>query len=216
MKSKVVLFAAMAAVAGLAAILTAGTASEGQDIVPNEALQGWTRIPIPPAAGLQPKLQWHVDAAGRSLICAGDGGHEWLRFDREVGDFEFQLDWRFTPLGEGERRYNSGIGVRLSRAGEIWHQAQTGLAGGYLFGETLTDGLFRRFNLSKEMKENRVKPAGEWNHYEVRAQGDRITLAVNGAIVNELAGVGLRRGYVGLEAEGYEITFRNLRLKTLD
>jgi hypothetical protein len=186
------------------------------DILPNESLQGWTHIPIPAISGVNPKAQWRVDAAQQALICTGEGGHEWLRYDREVGDFELQADWRFTPRTSGETRYNSGIGVRLSRYGEIWHQAQTGLTGGYIFGETVTDGLFRRFNLMKEMKENRVKPAGEWNHYDVRAQGDRITLAVNGAVVNELTGVGLRRGYIGFEAEGYEITFRNLRLKSLE
>jgi Domain of Unknown Function (DUF1080) len=128
---------------------------------------------------------------------------------------KFQVDWRFTTRTSGETRYNSGIGVRMSRYGEIWHQAQTGSGGGYLFGATLTDGQFRNFNLSKEMKDNRVRPAGEWNHYEIRAQGDSITLAVNGEMVNELTGVGLRRGYIGLEAEGYEISFRNLRLKIL-
>ncbi len=205
----------LSGVAGLAAILTAGSTGE-VDILPAESLQGWTRIPIPAVSGLNPKAQWRVDTGQRMLICTGEGGHEWLRYDREVGDFALQADWRFTPRAEGEKRYNSGIGVRLSRYGEIWHQAQTGLTGGYLFGETLTDGLFRRFNLSTEMKENRVKPAGEWNHYEVRAQGDRITLAVNGAVVNELTGVGLRRGYIGLEAEGYEIAFRNLRLNVLE
>lgn len=204
----------MAAVA-LAALLAAGTA-EGTDILPNESLQGWTRIPFPPISGVNPKLQWHVDASQQALICTGDGGHEWLRYDRELSDFELQVDWRFTPKTSGETRYNSGIGVRLSRYGEIWHQAQTGPNGGYLFGSTLTDGIFRNFNLSKEMKENRVKPAGEWNHYEIRALGDRIALSVNGAAVSEVTGVGLRRGYIGLEAEGYEITFRNLRLKSLD
>jgi hypothetical protein len=66
------------------------------------------------------------------------------------------------------------------------------------------------------MKENRVKPAGEWNHFEIRAVGDTITLSVNGEVVNELKGVGLKRGYIGLEAEGYEIAFKNMRLRVLD
>src|SRR4051812_39146906 len=206
---------ALAGIACLAAMLTAGS-TEAVDILPNETLQGWTRIPIPAISGLNPKLQWRVDKAQQALICVGDGGHEWLRYDRELGDFELQVDWRFTPRTEGEKRYNSGIGVRMSRYGEIWHQAQTGTTGGYLFGETFTDGLFRRVNLSKDVKENRVKPVGECNHYDVRAQGDRITLAINGAVVNELSGVGLRRGYIGFEAEGYEITFRNIRLKILE
>jgi hypothetical protein len=65
------------------------------------------------------------------------------------------------------------------------------------------------------MKENRVKPAGEWNHYEIRAQGDKIALSVNGAVVNEVAGIALRKGYIGLEAEGYEVAFRNIKLQVL-
>jgi len=42
-------------------------------------------------------------------------GHEWLRYDKELGDFVFEVDWRFTPRGEGETRYNSVLGARLSQ-----------------------------------------------------------------------------------------------------
>jgi Domain of Unknown Function (DUF1080) len=207
------------AVLGIAALLSAGAAygqaAAAVDLMPDESLKGWTRIPIPPTDGLQPKMQWRVDAAQHALICAGDGGHEWLRFDKEQGDFALSVDWRFTPRGPEEKKYNSGIGVRLSKYGEIWYQAQTGLTGGYLFGNNIVDGVLGSFNLSKQMTENRLKPAGEWNHYEVRAQGPKVTLAVNGAVVSELPNCGLKRGYVGLEAEHYEITFKNLRLETL-
>jgi hypothetical protein len=185
------------------------------DLLPDESLKGWTRVPIPPGDGLKPVMQWRVDTANRAILCTGTGGHEWLRYDRELGDFVLDVDWRFTPRDAAEKKYNSGIGVRLSRFGEIWFQAQTGLTGGYIFGQNIADGVMTRVNLSKEMKENRVKPAGEWNHYEIRAQGSHLTLAVNGAAVSELPNCGLRRGYIGLEAEGYEITFRNLKLQVL-
>jgi hypothetical protein len=56
-----------------------GQPAEPKDILPDESLKGWTRIPIPPVDGLKPKLQWRVDTAQQALICAGDGGHEWLR-----------------------------------------------------------------------------------------------------------------------------------------
>ena len=205
------------AAAAIVVILCAGPARSQTsiDILPDEGLHGWTRIPIPPVSGLQPKLQWRVDTQEKTLICSGDGGHEWLRYDRELGDFVLEVDWRFTPRGEGEKRYNSGVGVRMSKYGEIWHQAQTGLAGAYLFGANFGDGVIRSYNLQKQMKENRVKPAGEWNHFEIRAEGDRVTLSVNGEVVNELTGVGMKRGYIGLEAEGYEITFRNLQVREL-
>jgi len=194
----------------------AGQAAEWTDILPDTTLKGWTRIPIPPVEGLKPKLQWRVDPQAKALVCAGDGGHEWLRYDKELGDFVFHVEWRFTPVSPATTKYNSGVGVRLSSYGELWVQAQTGLAGGYLFGTNLSNGAIRGFNLSKEMKENRVKPAGEWNVYDVRVQGDTITLSVNGEVVNEIKGIALRRGYIGLEAEGYEITFRNLKLESLD
>lgn len=206
--------AGLALLAGAAALALAdGGTAEWADILPPADLHGWTRIPIPPVDGLKPKLQWRVDTAQHVLICSGDGGHEWLRYDQELGDFNFQVDWRFTPRGPDEKRYNSGIGIRLSKYGEIWYQAQTGLGGGYLFGENFADGGIQKFNLSKQMKENRVKAAGEWNHYEITAHGDQLVLAVNGMVVNELSGVGLKRGYLGLEAEGFEVTFRDLKLK---
>jgi|SRR5689334_24247463 len=192
-----------------------GQTGEPQDILPDESLKGWTRIPIPPIDGLKLKMQWRVDTAQHALICSGDGGHEWLRYDRELGDYVLQVDFRYTPLAPEEKRYNSGIGVRLSKYGELWVQAQAGLTG-YLFGTNFTDGTIKSFNLSKEAKVNRVKPAGEWNHYEVRVQGDRVSLSINGELVNEISGIGLRRGYIALEAEGYEITFRNLKLQLLN
>jgi hypothetical protein len=190
-------------------------AADWIDLMPAPDLKGWTRVPIPPAPGGDAKLQWRVDTAKHELVCAGNGQHEWLRSDQEFGDFLMQVEWRFTPR-EGNPRYNSGIGVRLSKYGEIWFQAQTGMAGGYWFGDNIVEGAMKRFNLSKQMKENRVKPAGEWNLYEIRAEADKLTLSINGAMVSDTAGCVLRKGYVGLEAEGHEITFRTVKLKPLD
>jgi hypothetical protein len=197
-------------------LLLASAAGDVTTLLPPPDLKGWTRVPIPATSGVNPKLQWKVDADQKALICTGDGGHEWLRWDTEVGDFELELDWKFTPK-PGETKYNSGVGIRLSRQGEIWYQAQTGLAGAWLFGNNITpEGTLRSVNLKAEMKENRVKPAGEWNHFVIICKGDTISLSVNGEVVNTLTRVGLRRGYIGLEAEGYEVTFKDIKLKSLE
>ncbi len=198
----------------LALLATALLPAQSVDLLPDESLKGWTRIPIPATDGLKPKMQWRVDSVQKTLICTGDGGHEWLRSDRVFGDYILELDFRFTPKG-ADVKYNSGIGIRLSPWGELWTQAQTGPTGGYLFGVNLADGAMQRFNLLKTMKENRIKPAGEWNHYEIRVQGDKITLSVNGAAVSEVSGIALRTGHVGFEAEGHEIAFRNIKLTVL-
>src|SRR5260370_16053045 len=110
--------------------------AQAVDLMPDESLKGWTRVPIPATDGLKPKLQWRVDTAQKTLICTGGGQHEWLRFDQAFGAYVLQVDFRFTPKG-ADVKYNSGIGIRLSPWGEFATQAQTGPTGGCLFRANL-------------------------------------------------------------------------------
>jgi len=181
-------------------------------IMPGPNLAGWTRLPLP-AAGQLGKQQWHLDAEAKALVCDGDRGHDWLRYDREVGDCIYHVEWRFTAV-EGKQGYNSGVFARNSADASLWHQAQVGSSsGGHLFGETLVNGQKQRINLSGMLKDRRVKPAGEWNTYEITCKGPRLSVWVNGATVSELPNCEVPRGYVGLEAEGFRIEFRNVKLK---
>ncbi len=176
--------------------------------------EAWTRVAIPPGHPVSQVAQWHIDYANKQIVCDGNGGHEWLRFNRELESFTFHVKWRFTPVTTPNPKYNSGVFFRNNLDGSIWHQAQTELAGGYIFGLTPLDGKPTRFNLQKDMTENRVKPAGEWNTYDIKCVGDMCSLAVNGKVVNT-AKVGLAKGYIGLESEGYQITFKDFRLREL-
>ena len=184
------------------------------DILPSADLKGWYRVPVPPTGKLG-REQWHV-AADKTLICDGDGGHDMLLFDKEIGDAIFHFEFRYTKL-EGKAGYNSGAYVRNSRDGAIWHQAQFGDAkDGFLFGQTPdANGQKKFFNLNKKVTDLRVKPAGEWNTFEVTAQGKVLTLWVNGAVTCQFEDCGREKGYLGLEGEGYRIEFRNLKVKTL-
>jgi hypothetical protein len=180
---------------------------------PADAEAQWTRIAIPPTHPVSASTQWHIDAAKRQILCDGNAGHEWLRFNKELGNFSFHVKWRFTPVA-GPPKYNSGVFFRNSEDGTIWYQAQTSLAGGYIFGMTPVDGKLTRFSEQKNMTENRVKPAGAWNAYDIRCVGDTCTLAVNGAVVNTIHNV-VAKGYIGLEAEGYRIEFKDFKIKEL-
>jgi hypothetical protein len=174
----------------------------------------WTRIAIPPDHPVSNVAQWNIDYAKHQIVCGGNGGHEWLRFNHELSNFTFHVKWRFTPVTTAKPEYNSGVFFRNNLDGSIWHQAQTSLGGGYIFGLTPVDGKAQPFNLQKVMKVNRVKPAGQWNVYDIRCVGDTCTLAVNGELVNTTK-AGVDKGYVGLEAEGYRITFKDMKLKEL-
>lgn len=186
------------------------------DILPSAGLKGWLRVPVPPGAELG-RQQWHLDNEGKVLVCDGDGGHDMLLFDEEIGDAVFHVEFRYTRI-EGKSGYNSGIYVRNSRDGEIWHQAQIGDGkGGFLFGMTL-DGndQKQRFSLNQQVADGRVKPAGEWNTVEITAMGRVLALWVNGAETCRFENCGREKGYLGLEGEGYRIEFRNLKVKKLD
>jgi Domain of Unknown Function (DUF1080) len=181
--------------------------------------KGWSRGPIPPKGELGPVTpsQWSLDVATGVVRCKGNGGHEWIRWDKEVGDAIFHVEWRFTPVVTGKKSYNSGVYVRNSADATVWHQAQTaGGNGSYLFGESPKGGKLTPFSVGKKPGPSREKPAGEWNTFEITCKGPELSLWVNGAVVGVFKECGQPRGHVGLEAEGYEIEFRNVKLKTLD
>jgi len=183
------------------------------NLFPADYQSQWTRIAIPPTNPVSNIAQWHIDAAKREIVCDGNGGHDMLRFNKELRNFTFHVKWRFTPI-PGPPKYNSGVFFRNDADGTIWHQAQTTPEGGYLFGATPVDGKLTSFNEQKKMTENRIKPAGEWNVYDIRCVGQTCTLDVNGVTVNT-AHVGVDKGYIGLESEGYQITFKDFKVKEL-
>ena len=71
------------------------------------------------------------------------------------------------------------------------------------------------------------KPAGEWNHQEVRAIGSKITVLLNGTTIVDAdlaavrkagkghAGLERKTGHVGWLGHGSKVEFRNIRIKCL-
>jgi hypothetical protein len=178
-------------------------------------LKGWTRVSIPPGGELKEKNPWSYDPASGLLTCAGEeAGHEWLRLDRPLGNFAWWVDWRFVPAEGAKGKYNSGVYARNNADGTYWHQAQTGDgSGGFLFGESKGGAGKKRLNFSDQVPAGQVKPAGEWNTFEITCSGPKMTLVVNGKKACEWDACEVAEGHIGLEAEGYRIEFRDLKLR---
>ena len=60
--------------------------------------------------------------------------------------------------------------------------------------------------------EGNEKEAGEWNQFVITADGDTVTIVLNGKEVNKATGVDVRAGQIGLQSEGGEIHFRKVQL----
>ncbi len=191
---------------------------EWVNVMPGPNLEGWTIVDIPADGPLSETPQWSLDKSTGNVVCNGTGGRDWLRYDRkEFSDFIFHAEWRFKKIEE-PAKYNSGVFVRNSAEFKIWHQAQMGSAsGGYLFGNSLVNGEEKRVSTKDQIKDmaNPVKPAGEWNSYDITCKGQTISLVVNGVKTTVWKNCEVLKGYIGLEAEGYYVEFRNLKVKEL-
>lgn len=72
---------------------------------------------------------------------------------------------------------------------------------------------FFKEELDSRGKQDRESPLGEWTKMDVINTERRITVRVNGTTVNECADVFPPAGKILLQAEGFEIRFRNVELR---
>ncbi|MCF8326049.1 MAG: DUF1080 domain-containing protein [Leadbetterella sp.] len=73
----------------------------------------------------------------------------------------------------------------------------------------VTEGKERRV---KNLTDNSEKPVGEWNTMKVRCDANKITVWVNGDLVNEGLSTA-SKGQIALQAEGSEVEFRKVELR---
>lgn len=58
-------------------------------------------------------------------------------------------------------------------------------------------------------------PVGEWNRVECLAEGDKISIFLNGKLVNHASNVRPNKGKIQIQSEGAEIFFRKVELEPL-
>ena len=73
----------------------------------------------------------------------------------------------------------------------------------------VTEGKERRV---KNLTDNSEKPVGEWNTMKVRCDANKITVWVNGDLVNEGLATA-SKGQIALQAEGSKVEFRKVELR---
>ncbi|HKI36139.1 MAG TPA: DUF1080 domain-containing protein [Gemmataceae bacterium] len=140
---------------------------------------------------------WKVED---DVIKLSGGASPHLASQWDYDDFDLRLEWRGFFKG-----YNSGVYVRSGRA---VGDNQINLAqsdAGHLMGK------FKGGNKVPELQ----KGLKEWNEWRVLAAGEKMTLWCNGKQAWEVTEFKVPRGYLGLQAEGQVMEFRNLRIKEI-
>jgi len=174
-------------------------------------LSGWVNVNTAPST-------WSVREG--LIVCTGVPTGV-LRTEQQFQNFVLELEWKHLHAGG-----NAGLfihsdditapGVPFTRSIEC--QILDGNHGD-LFAihgaKFIPDRPHPKGWLRCLPNQERVKPAGEWNHYRVESRDGRITLAVNGEVVSGGTECKPRQGYICLESEGSEVHFRNIRLQEL-
>lgn len=140
------------------------------------------------------------------------GGNGWLCYTvKEYPDFELRCEFKLIrPGGDG------GIFFRATRdaAGANWPSQRYELQVKDYAEQARLWGL--PYQLDKEKVAKVRKKLGEWETYRLVVQGNRVEAYLNGELVcTSDAAKPLKQGYVGLQAEGGEQAFRNLRIRAL-
>jgi hypothetical protein len=135
------------------------------------------------------------------VISLSGGGSPHLSSAKQYGDFEMKFEWRAL-----RDKYNSGFYIRSSeKLGNNQINLAKGAEGKLMYGT----------GKGGEAVAKLQKPSGEWNEWRVLVVGDKATLWCNGEKAWEATGLTPERGYVGFQAEGAPMEFRNIGIREI-
>ncbi|GGB92167.1 family 16 glycoside hydrolase [Dyadobacter sediminis] len=165
---------------------------------------------------------------GELVVDPKKGGKGNLYTKDEYSDFDFRFEFQLTPGA------NNGLGIRTPMEGDA---AYVG---------TEIQILDNDADIYKDLHEYQyhgsaygiipakrgfLKPLGEWNYEEVRVQGSKIRVTLNGTVIldgdlaeaskngtvdhKEHPGLSRTSGYLGFLGHGSPLKFRNIRINDL-
>ncbi|MEQ8767112.1 MAG: DUF1080 domain-containing protein [Planctomycetota bacterium] len=159
-----------------------------------------------------------AEGSPNSFLCSG----------RDYGDFELTFEVKLH-----DDALNSGVQIRSQTRGswtgringpqvEIAAAGADGGVSGYLYGEAA--GGWMTPDAARELHPHFKN--GEWNTYRVLAEGPRIRVWINDALISDLVDEAKyrshRRGVIGLQVHAipagqgpYEVSWRNLKLREI-
>ncbi|TAL65312.1 MAG: DUF1080 domain-containing protein [Bacteroidetes bacterium] len=170
----------------------------------------------------------YVVEDGMIVIRPADDSGGNLYTEKEYADFIFRFEFLLTPAA------NNGLGIRAPLTGDA---AYAGMELQILDNTAPVYANLQPYQYHGSVygvipaKREYLKPAGEWNYEEVRIQGTKITITLNGTVIvdgdiagprdkgtmdhNDHPGLKNKTGHIGFLGHGSLVKFRNIRVKDL-
>ncbi len=146
------------------------------------------------------------------VLKIGSATTGYIRTKKMYSNFSLQVEWRWT-----KKTGNSGVLVYIQQPDTVWPvcfqvQQKADVAGDIicmngLWAKECIDNV--KFTIPK-MQPSNEKQVGEWNTLLVKCTKKSMTVYINGVLQNVVTELTKTKGYIGLQAEGREMEFRNL------
>ena len=157
---------------------------------------------------------WSVESG--VIVGSSDGRplrtNSFLISRREFGDFVLRFDAKL-------RNGNSGMQFRSERtSGWTVRGYQIDFAAGKGWGNLHAEGFPRGLILDGWQDKSEFSVRRGWNRIELRCEGHRIRISVNGTLVNDMLDPGPLQGVLAMQlhrGEAMRVEFRNIQIRQL-
>ena len=168
-----------------------------------------------------------VDGSPNTFLCT----------NKDYGDFELEFDTKCDPklnsgcqirshVHEKDSEHLAGNGkMRKHPAGSVFgYQCEVCNQTSGLSGNFWDEGRRSKWlcDVQPGGSEEKAFKLGEWNHFRIVAQGDRVRSWVNGVPVADFTDDMDKTGFIGLQVHGikagtgpYEVRWKNINLREL-
>jgi hypothetical protein len=167
---------------------------------------------------------WKLDKEGVVALQPRPGESGWTRFSaylwlkKQYKDFEADFEYKvarggnsgfYFHVGDKKSPVAKGIEVQIYDSGSK--------KPGEKLGDHDSGGIIPGIPPTK----NAAKPAGVWNRMKVTCKGGKVTVVLNGQVVNEVALDNAKikdrpaSGYIGFQDHGLPLSLRNIRVREL-
>jgi type 1 glutamine amidotransferase len=152
-----------------------------------------------------------------TLTSSGGMGMLWYAATA-FGSYSLKLDWK--TAGDD----NSGVFVGFPASDDPWSAVNNGYEvqiDATDAADRTTGAVYGFKSADIEARDRVLRPPGQWNSYEIRVQGERLQVFLNGVKINDFTNTdpvrSLKDGYIGMQNHGADdqVSFRNIQLREL-
>ncbi|MFE0517379.1 ThuA domain-containing protein [Streptomyces sp. NPDC058954] len=152
-----------------------------------------------------------------TLTSSGGMGLLWYAAS-DFSAYSLKLDWR--TAGDD----NSGVFVGFPPSDDPWSAVDNGYEiqiDATDVPEKTTGSVYGFQSADLNKRDRALNPPGEWNTYEIRVEGERLRVWLNGVKINDFTNTdparSLADGHIGIQNHGADdqVSFRDIRIKEL-